>query len=570
MLNSKKQKLFEVTEKVASVENNSNNPFINFGLKKTAETLSNGSLKYNTSGDEFVDQFSNVSKYLAQRPYNEIENDCNTIWSINKVDSIKFIMYLRMITRPKTFVIGYGLIDETQRGAGLRYESIIRMYWLYLKNKQSFYNNLPIFISVGSWKDIITMLNIDLQYNGWEDRKLDWNFIGKVILSGLENEKTSDLVKKYLPSIRTKSDCRTLESQADNMIGKWICSLLFGTTDNTGKTYKQYRKLKSSGKAHEWQQLISQNNFLQINWNTVGGKALINLVSGKFIKNNNLEEIYSKWIESKPVANFNGYPYELAVKITNNLESFKKLTIDKQFNKLVETAKKGLVDNGIRPISVCDHSGSMSSPMYIGNGQVGELKSIQVQNASVLFFNEMYPNSPFYNTYLSFSNKTNMVKFKGSSFTEKYLNLPNNGNGSTNFESVFDFFVQFRKENPTVNENEIPNFILCWSDGEFNSVRNRVETNVQFGLNKLKTVYSDEFVNSFGICFIDLPNTFYSNNPTTKFETFGNTKNVYYFSGYDLSPLSFLFGVKGQTSIPKTAKELFESAMNQTVLNLVQ
>ena len=46
-----------------------------------------------------------------------------------------------------------------------------------------------------------------------------------------------------------------------------------------------------------------------------------------------------------------------------------------------------------------------------------------------------------------------------------------------------------------------------------------------------------------------------------------NEPNIFYMSGLDPSGISFMFG-KEQT-IPKTAKELFEKAMNQDLLNMV-
>jgi hypothetical protein len=103
--------------------------------------------------------------------------------------------------------------------------------------------------------------------------------------------------------------------------------------------------------------------------------------------------------------------------------------------------------------------------MYIGNGQVGKLTSMQVQNSAVLFFNEMYPESMFRNAFLIFNDTCRMVKFTYSNFVDTYLNLYSQGMGGTNFQSVFKFFVDFRKENPKVDEQLIPNFIICFSDG---------------------------------------------------------------------------------------------------------
>jgi hypothetical protein len=134
----------------------------------------------------------------------------------------------------------------------------MRMIWLHMNAPKTFWNNVTLMIAVGSWKDIFTMLQYDLVYNGWEGRKLNWDKFGKLIVAGLADENQNNLLKKYLPQIKARSACKTVESQADSMIAKWICSLLYGNKENASSTYKMYRKLKTSGTAHEWQKLISQ------------------------------------------------------------------------------------------------------------------------------------------------------------------------------------------------------------------------------------------------------------------------------------------------------------------------
>src|SRR5690606_28258215 len=120
-------------------------------------------------------------------------------------------------------------------------------------------------------------------------------------------------LKKYLPQIKATSACTTVESQADTLIGKWICSLLFGTKDNeTGSTYKRYRKLKSGGTAHEWQQLISQRKFDRIDFSKIHGRALNLLVRSKFLANQGLADKYAAWV-AKPETEvkYTGFVHEL-------------------------------------------------------------------------------------------------------------------------------------------------------------------------------------------------------------------------------------------------------------------
>ena len=590
MFSAKQKQLFETKSKTATASVSTSvktkeNPFVLAGMGKAAQTTSgNGSLKYKTSGMSvgslFVDQFGALARYKSPRPFAEIQNDMAKLWAVDQENAVKFIAYLRLITRQVAFADG-SKTKTTQRGAGLKHEGITRMVWLAVNAPETFAKNIEVFIAAGSWNDIIKMLSYDIQYNGWKNRLLDWEFLGNVILAGLENENTCNLVKKYLPQIKANSKCKTIEAQADNVIAKWICSLLFGTkTEDTGATYKAYRELKKSGTAHQWQQLISQGNHKLVDFDSVHGRALSSMVSGKYLKNHGLEDKYQAWIGGKPVAKFTGFPYELAQAIPTIKQKYQKDTINAQFNTLVEVAKKGLTGAGLRPISALDCSGSMSSPMYIGNGQVGKLRSIEVAFSSAIFFNEMMlKNSPFYDTYLSFHNTTTMNRFNGNNFVDKYSTSPRDGWGGTNFQSVFDFFVDFKRKNPSVDESLIPNFVVCFSDGEFNSVSgpsNSTVSNIEAGRRKLAQVFSKEYCENFGVCFVDLPNTFYSHRPAAKFETFGDCKNVFYFSGFDLSPLGFLFGVEGKFNeetgeviVPKTAEELFYASMDQELLNLV-
>ena len=580
MFAAKKQNLFDVNKKT-SVVNPNENPFISRSLGESAKTLSgNGATKYSTSGysvgSKFLDQFATISQYKAPRNFSEISKDMEFLWSLDPEMTVKFSVYIRMITRVSQLPTGEKM-QTTQRGAGLKHEGISRMLWIAVNHPEVFSKNIQTFIAAGSWKDIITMLSYDLQYHGWDGKCLDWDFLGKVILAGLTNDNTINLVKKYLPQIKSNSKCKTLESQADNIIAKWLCSILFGNKTDNGSTYKKYRILKNTGTAHQWQQLISQGKHKLVNFDSIHGRALALLVGGKYLKNQGLEEKYEKWIESKPVAKFTGYPYELTTNLNRNMTNYVKNTINAQFNNLVEVAKNGLAKSNIRPISVVDTSGSMSCPMYIGSGKIGKLKSIEVAFSSAIFFNEMMDkNSPFYDVYLEFSNSTKMIHYFGNNFVDKYLNTNRDGWGGTNFQSVFDFLVNFKKNNPDVSEDLIPNFIVCFSDGEFDGVSSSVGTNVEAGRKKLSEVFSKEYCENFGMCFVDLPNTFYSRNRNPKFETFGNSKNTFYFSGYDLSPLGFLFGIEGnidketgEVILPKTGEDLFYASMDQELLNLV-
>lgn len=563
MFNSKKSTLFPVN---GTTTKSSESKFVRAGLEQSAKTtsLGNGAVKYTTTNNDFVDQFGNMSNYKKERTYSEVESDMRLLFSQDRLKAIKFALYSRLVTRVVQLPNGQKT-ETTQRGQGLKHEGIFRMMWLGVNHPDLFKKNLALFISAGSWKDVITMLSYDLQFNGWEGRKLDWDFLGKTILSGLENPNTSELVKKYLPQIKSRKVCKTLEAQADNIIGKWICSLLFGNKENDASKYKAYRKLKSSGTAHQWQQLISQNNLLALDFNSIAGRALAQLVSSKFISNNNLTDAYDAWISQQPVAKYTGYVYELMRPVKSNrsnlkLSAFQEKTINAQFMGLVETARNGMLDTDSGLIVVVDSSGSMmSSPRGVN------VSSYDVAKSMALYFSYLLKGR-FEGSWMEFSDTTRMKTWKGSTPVDKLRNDNSEYIGGTNFSSVGHEFSRILKSG--VPESEFPNGIVCISDGCFNnSEKNKTETRALKD-NLLSAGFSKEYVDNFKIVLWDIPNRYYGSSQTA-FEGFAVTPNLFYMSGFDGSGIAFLTGTTKQESTPKNAEELFEAAMDQEILNLI-
>lgn len=552
MFTTKQTSLFGTKSNVSSALKN---PFIEAGLKRTARTLSgNGALKYSTTGNSFVDQFGKLGSYKEQRSFEDISKDCQVLYSENPKLALSFIFFIRLITRVVSLFNGIKT-KTVQRGAGLRHEGIMRMIWLHINHPTVFWKNINLYISVGSWKDIFLMLQYDLEYNGWGGRKLNWKDLGDIILVGLENEKTVNLVKKYLPQIKARSKCTTTQTQSDTIIGKWLCSLL-------KISYKDYRKLKTSGESHEWQQLISKELYDKINFNTVHGKALMLMVSSKFIENNKLEEKYEKWINEQPIAKFTGYVHELMSKVQHNIKPYLANTINKQFTGLVELGKKN-ANTKSRLIVVRDTSGSMSSKASGTN-----ISCYNIGKSLALYFSEFLEGA-FSNSWIEFNNTAKMHQWNGKTPVEKWLNDDSGYVGGTNFQSVINLFISIKKKG--VKEEDFPTGIICISDSEFDPASDLRKTNVNEALSKLKTAgFSDDYVNNFSIVLWNLQSSYYGNDTGQKFETYGNVNNIYYFSGYEASIIAFLTGVEGQKKEPKNAEELFNAAMDQEIMNMIE
>ena len=425
-------------KKVSSLLNShSANSFLKEGLKISNECLSgNGALKYSTSNDSFVDNFAVISHFKAPREYSEVAKDMQLLWSINPLLCLKLALYIRLITRKSVINLKKHLKTlNIQKGAGLKNEGIMRMLWIAINHPKTFKRNIPYFIAAGSYKDIFQMLSLDLQYHGWNDRKLDWNFLYYVISSGLNNPNTSQLVRKYLPTIRTNSKSTTLESQANTLVGRWIAHRMFKNFDKYS-AYKCYRHLKSEGIAHSWQQFISKQLYDQINFDKIAGRALSLLVNSKFLKNHELEDKYFNWISNKEVAKYTGYVFELFKPLGRDnhyyhIENYKESTINAQFNKLIET---GSVNSGL--LVVRDTSASMMDKAIGCN-----VSSFDIGKSLALYFS-YFLKGVFANSFAEFSDDCKLHYWKGSTPVDKYINDECEAYGSTNFQSIIDLFIK--------------------------------------------------------------------------------------------------------------------------------
>ena len=84
-----------------------------------------------------------------------------------------------------------------------------------------------------------------------------------------------------------------------------------------------------------------------------------------------------------------------------------------------------------------------------------------------------------------------------------------------------------------------------------------------------KCGFSKEYVDNFKLVLWDVPNSYYGGS-TPKFEALANTPNIFHMSGFDPAGIAFLTGTKQVTSIPRTPEELFETAMQQELIQLLK
>lgn len=553
-------------DSLMNVGKGTENQFLKEGLKESSVVLSgNGAKKYSTTGNDFVDNFAAISYFKEPRSYAEVSKDMELLWRQNPTLCLKLAVYIRLVTRKSKVTKDDGTIEEleVQRGQGLKNEGIMRMLWLAINQPATFKINIAYFIAAGSWRDIFQMMSLDLQHHGWEHKKLDWNFLLSVIAAGIINPETTHLVRKYMPTIRTNKNCKTLEAQADTLIGRWLAKK-FSPDLEKEASYKAYRKMKSEGKAHQWQQLISQQLYDSLNFDSIAGRALALLVGTNFLKNHGLEDTYAEWIMSKPVAKYTGFVFELFAPLggnyrCNHIESYKEATINAQFAQLVNTGKEGVNTNSTLLV-VRDTSSSMT-----GKGRGCNVTAYDIGKSMALYFSE-FLTGPFANSFAEFADTCTLHQWKGETPVDKYVNDRCEAYGGTNFQSVINLFIKLRGQG--VKEEDFPTGLLLVSDGELNPARGNDASNFQVAIKRLRDAgFSKEYVSNFKLIMWDIPNYYYGNDNAVKFEDFADAPNFYYLSGYDPSAVAFILGTSSTKATPKNAEELFMAAMDQELLN---
>ena len=524
----------------------------------------NGALSYASIGTELLNQFAKAGTYRG-RDLNDVFTQQSALWAENPEDALKFPFYLRMVTR-KTKMFD-AETETVQRGQGVRDEAFKRLLWFAKYHPEVFYKNLWVLPLVGSWKDLWVLLTMDDSLNKKE--------FFKVMAMGINNDYHRELVKKYMPRIRANKLCNTDWAKKTNRLAKEFCNFV-------GWTAKDYRIFKSTGKAHEFQRIICARLYDNLNFKAIPGKALLNLVSGNFLQKHGLEEKYLSWVKTQPVAKFNGYPYELAMKCLpyrnyyyginrNIMPATLKFTLDKQFANLIETAKS---DNGAIKGNVwcaLDTSGSMTSPI----SRDSNVTSYDVAVGLGIYFSTLNEGE-FHKNVIMFDNTSEVLHLKGD-FTDMYNQIASRRDamGGTNFQSVIDEIVRIRKRHPNIPLEDYPETLLVVSDMQFSISGgywyqpeiSEIEqmTNYETMKEKLLTVFPKDFVDKMKFVWWQV------NGRTQDFPATMDHGGCYFFSGFDGSIISTLLGGSDnkELKMQPSMEEVIENVFSQEILGLL-
>lgn len=506
-------------------------------VNKNNTTTANGAVSHSTSGSALTDQFA-ISGNHRDRDISLVFSEQSLLYNENPIYSLRFVFYLRLITR--VVDLGDHKTDTLQKGQGNRDESFKRFLWYAQNHPETFYKNLSHFTKIGSEKDLFELMWYAQKYS----ISLDYTrCIQEVLLSNLSEDNS--LLMKYLPLQKATSKLKTDRAIFRNFISNLI-------SKQSGISQKELRLMKSKGQAHTWQQFISKRMFDNIEFNKISGKALFNLIHSKFLKNSGLEEKYSNWIMSKPVAKFTGYVYELGDKVKNNNALYVKNTIDKQFQGLIEMNK---TLSTRKVITAIDRSSSMLQP-------AGNTLAMNLAESLGIYFSTLLEGE-FKDWVIRFSSRSEWVKLAGT-FSEKKLQMkwgdcPSN----TDFQSIIDSFVRVRKDKPSVPESDFPNTLLVLSDMQFD--RSGTQTNYQTAISKLSEVFSPEWVKDFVFIWWDCRTQSKIDYPQNIDEPGG-----YLMSGFDGAILNTLLGKidnkKEDGSKPSMEESIFEILSQESLM----
>lgn len=523
------------------------------GLNSNDTTTYNGAVAHSTTGVKLLDYFAECGSY-QWRTQEAVNASMASIFAEDKVQAFKVMLYNRMVTRK---VKGFVATESLQKGQGLRDEFAKSLKWLEANDPQFLYKNLYLIPQIGCWRDLWYYSPVT-KVNHFVNPKE----VYKLVKKGMKVEFHRHLLAKYLPKIRSASNVKNDRHRALNAWAKGLCEFL-------GWTEREYRIFKSNpdNTAHLWQRLACNDQWSDIDFNTISGKALFNLVKGKSLDKHGIKTNYEKWIMSKPVANFTGFVHELFIQAAKpGRDVAQTHTYNAQFNKLLENAindvSPELLESGV--LCALDTSGSMGSFGYY-SGKARSYQPLDICLGLGIYFSSLL-RGDFKDYVAMFDDTSRLLKVPGN-FCQKVDQLHNHMNamGSTNFQSLIDMLVKFRKNNPEVPLSDYPKTLLVVSDMMFDSSGRY--NNHKTALAKLASV------GLTGMTFV----WWNVNGYQKSYENKANDTGVVLVSGFDGSILTSV--LKGTQLVKDevtgelrqtTPLEVMNECLNQEILNKVK
>jgi len=431
----------------------------------------NGALSHSTTGSSLVDYFAKCGTY-RNRSEKEVFADISAIWADSPLIALMIIFYVRLITRTTQ---GFFTSELVQKGQGARDEFRKALRWLAISQPETLYKNLWLVPVVGRWSDL------------WHDdliEVLDRSKVYALVQRGLADDTMRGLIAKYLPRIRSKGSVHTPRHTARNDWARGFCEAM----EWNDAVYRQF-KASPEHSAHLFQRQMSAGLWDALDFSKIPGRALFQMIShqGKDEKTtldrHALTERYLAWISQQPTAKFTGYVYELFQAANRRLSIAQKYTYDRQFDGLIEQAKRD--HGGFQGNVWCalDTSGSMQAEAAPG------VTAFEICLSLGIFFSTLNEGA-FRDVVVMFDSTSRIKTLKGG-FTDKVSQLTSATTawGSTDFQSVIDEIVRVRQEDPQIPVADFPQTLVVVSDMQFNPVNGgTAQTNYEAAMQKLAAV----------------------------------------------------------------------------------
>lgn len=234
-----------------------------------------------------------------------------------------------------------------------------------------------------------------------------------------------------------------------------------------GISHKHYRKMLSKlrSKINVLEKLMSENRWDEIKFDKLPSKAGF-IYKNAFAHKDVLKERYREFAKSKKTT-VNAktlYPYECvkeALKLYHYSPYYSTDAPQRAMvNKYWENLTNYFDSCNFNALCVIDTSGSMTVGQFV--------KPIDVAISLGLYCAER-AHGPFYNHYISFSSRPQLIETSGYDFVNKVHNIYKKSIvDDTNIEKVFDLLLTVAIDNK-VDQEDLPENIIIISDMEFNA-----------------------------------------------------------------------------------------------------
>lgn len=468
----------------------------------------NGAISYATTDSPLLDYWAKAGTYRG-REQAEVDADMASLFAENETLALAIVFGVRLISRKPNV----GGIDETQTGYGQRDEFAKALCWMHRERPSTLYANLHLIPVFGCWRDLVNEPLLST---------LRREAVYALVLDNLDDA----LLRKYLPQIRSGGKGRSDRDRARSEWARGLCRFL-------GIREQEYRKLKTAGTAHVFQQQMSAGQWDQVRFDTVPGRAMTRLVSltgrdGKaaFERHGQVERLLA-WVREQPMVKFTGHPHELvrAARMRNTVVT--REIYDRQFLTLQEPLRDHKLGN---VLCALDTSGSMTREVVPG------VTAYDIGISLGLVFSSLNVGH-FRDCVVAFDEESSLVPLRGT-FTQrlKQIQTMTTAWGSTNFQSVIDLLVRIRRDHPTIPIADYPATLLVVSDMQFNPTEGNTRTNYEEAMAKLHAV-------GLGTMRIIW---WYVNGEGEDFPAQADDEGVYLVGGFDPSVLKGLMGLSVQ------------------------